>query len=101
MQAMHETPAEMMPDRTGFSAEGAALWLEGSMLTDTATLLEGLPQTAREVYGPHPFQGPLHRDLLQSLLPEYLAMSQAFPYLQAASQRDGIFEAMALNHDLP
>jgi hypothetical protein len=98
---MHESPAETMPARTGFLPEGAPLGSEGSMLADTAALLEGLPQAAREVFGPHPFQGPLRRDLLQSLLPEYLAMSQAFPYLQAASQRDGIFEAMALNHDLP
>jgi hypothetical protein len=85
----------------GFSPDDPPRSSTEATLADTTALLVGLPQSARDAFGPHPFQGPLGRDLLQSLLPEYLAMSQAFPYLQAASQRDGIFEAMALNQDLP
>jgi hypothetical protein len=38
-----------------------------------------------EMFGAHPFEGPLSRDLLETLLPEYLAMSQAFLYLHAAA----------------
>ncbi|WP_244550863.1 GFA family protein [Bradyrhizobium sp. Rc3b] len=42
----------------------------------------------------------MSEEQLASLLPEYLAMSQAFPYLQAGSQRDLIFDAMNQNRDL-
>ncbi|UEM11390.1 hypothetical protein J4G43_043825 [Bradyrhizobium barranii subsp. barranii] len=52
------------------------------------------------MFGPHPFASQMSGDQVASLLPEYLAMSQAFPYLQAGSQRDLIFDAMHQNRDI-
>ncbi|WP_245321047.1 GFA family protein [Bradyrhizobium sp. NAS96.2] len=43
----------------------------------------------------------MSKDELVGLLPEYFAMSQAFPYLQAGSQKELIFDAMQQNRDLP
>lgn len=54
----------------------------------------------RALFGPHPFASQMSGDQVASLLPEYLAMSQAFPYLQAGSQRDLIFDAMHQNRDI-
>ncbi len=59
-----------------------------------------LTEQARALFGPHPFAAEMSQDQVASLLPEYLAMSQAFPYLQAGSQRDLIFDAMHHNRDL-
>ncbi|MDA9523344.1 hypothetical protein XI06_24435 [Bradyrhizobium sp. CCBAU 11434] len=59
-----------------------------------------LTEQARALFGPHPFAAEMSEDQVASLLPEYLAMSQAFPYLQAGSQRDLIFDAMKHNRDL-
>lgn len=61
---------------------------------------EYLTEHARALFGPHPFAVEMSEDQVASLLPEYLAMSQAFPYLQAGSQRDLIFDAMNHNRDL-
>ncbi|WP_271553797.1 MULTISPECIES: GFA family protein [unclassified Bradyrhizobium] len=41
----------------------------------------------------------MSEDQVAILMPEYLAMSQAFSYLQAESQRDLIFDAMHHNRD--
>ncbi|MGY3533281.1 hypothetical protein ACVILK_003132 [Bradyrhizobium embrapense] len=60
-----------------------------------------LTERARAQFGAHPFAKELSEEQFASLLPEYLAMSQAFPYLQAGSQKDLIFEAMHHNRDLP
>ncbi|WP_342723672.1 GFA family protein [Bradyrhizobium sp. B097] len=62
---------------------------------------EYLTAQARALFGPHPLAAELSEDQLASLLPEYLAMSQAFPYLQAGSQKDLIFDAIHHNRDLP
>ena len=61
---------------------------------------EYLTEQARALFGPHPFAAQMSEDQVASLLPEYLAMSQAFPYLQAGSQRDLIFDAMHHNRDI-
>ncbi|MDA9399888.1 hypothetical protein ACM42_01910 [Bradyrhizobium sp. CCBAU 25338] len=61
---------------------------------------EYLTEQAQALFGPHPFASQMSQDQVASLLPEYLAMSQAFPYLQAGSQRDLIFDAMDQNRDL-
>src|SRR5262245_53111200 len=53
-----------------------------------------------QAFGPHPFVATLTMAQLEAMLPDYLAMSQAFPYLQAAAQRDGIFETIANNGDV-
>ncbi|WP_229157678.1 GFA family protein [Bradyrhizobium brasilense] len=60
-----------------------------------------LTERARTLFGTHPFAEELSEEQFASLLPEYLAMSQAFPYLQAGSQKDLIFDAMHHNRDLP
>ncbi len=62
---------------------------------------EHLASRARALLGPHPFAAEMSKDRVASLLPEYLAMSQAFPYLQAGSQKDLIFDAIHRNRDLP
>ncbi|MDA9420886.1 hypothetical protein XH97_01630 [Bradyrhizobium sp. CCBAU 53380] len=61
---------------------------------------EYLTEQARYLFGPHPFASQLSEDQVTRLLPEYLAMSQAFPYLQAGAQRDLIFDAIHHNRDL-
>ncbi|WP_407151233.1 GFA family protein [Bradyrhizobium sp. ORS 86] len=43
----------------------------------------------------------MSKEQLATLLPEYFAMSQAFPYLQSGSQSDLIFEAMHRNRSVP
>ncbi|WP_338696250.1 MULTISPECIES: hypothetical protein [Bradyrhizobium] len=53
------------------------------------------------MFGPHPFAAAMSKDQIVSLIPEYLAMSQAFPYLRAGSQKDLVFAAMHTNRDLP
>ncbi|MCA6108006.1 GFA family protein [Bradyrhizobium cenepequi] len=62
---------------------------------------ECLAHQARALFGPHPFAAEMSKDQVASLLPEYFAMSQAFPYLQAGSQKDLIFDAIHRNRDLP
>lgn len=49
----------------------------------------------------HPFQSiPSHADY-HTLMANYLAMSQAFPYLQSGSQSDLFFSYMEKNRDIP
>ncbi|MGY4319628.1 GFA family protein [Bradyrhizobium sp. JR3.5] len=62
---------------------------------------EYLTERARNLFGPHPFAAEMSEEQVASLLPEYLAMSQAFPYLQAGSQKDLIFDTIRHNRDLP
>ncbi|MCA1455103.1 GFA family protein [Bradyrhizobium sp. BRP22] len=62
---------------------------------------ELLARRARTLLGPHPFAAEMSKDQVARLLPEYFAMSQAFPYLQAGSQKDLIFDAIHRNRDLP
>ncbi|KJE21087.1 hypothetical protein FF36_04592 [Frankia torreyi] len=67
---------------------------QSSRLTyDPALIREQLDAIMVEAVPIHPFERPLDRQVLERLLPEYLAMSIAFPYLQAAAQRD-----LALHH---
>ncbi len=63
-------------------------------------LLDVLPALQAEL-GLHPFATPLLRSDLERLLPEFFAMSQAFPYLQAAAPKEMIFDAIAKNTDVP
>ncbi len=60
-----------------------------------------LAHRGRALLGPHPFAAEMSKDQVASLLPEYFAMSQAFPHLQAGSQKDLIFEAIHRNRALP
>ncbi|WP_437661270.1 hypothetical protein [Sorangium sp. So ce1182] len=52
-------------------------------------------------YSPHPFEEPVEPRHVRSLLQNYLAMSQAFPYLQAGAQKELIFNAMEHDQDVP
>ncbi|WP_024508510.1 GFA family protein [Bradyrhizobium sp. ARR65] len=65
------------------------------------TVAQELAVHARALFGPHPFAAEMSKDQLALLLPEYLAMSQAFPHLQAGSQKDLVFDAISRNRDLP
>lgn len=56
---------------------------------------------AREAFGDHPFAVEMDRERLEAVLPDYLGMSLAFRYLQAAAQKDAIFEAIRDNRDVP
>ena len=48
----------------------------------------------------HPFGQVSHKTSMEGILPAYLAMSLAFPYLQAGSQAAGILSAIKNNQDL-
>lgn len=48
----------------------------------------------------HPFSLVSHKPSIERILPAYLAMSLAFPYLQAGSQAAGILSAIKNNQDL-
>lgn len=56
-----------------------------------------LGDRVRVAFGPHPFAAEISKDKLVKLLPEYFAMSQAFPYLLAGSQKEFIFDAIQQN----
>jgi hypothetical protein len=49
----------------------------------------------------HPFEQGTEASNFEALMGNYLAMSQAFPYLQAGSQKDMIFHVMDNNMDVP
>lgn len=49
----------------------------------------------------HPFSSIPNQSDYRTLLSNYLAMSQAFPYLQAGSQGDIFFRFMENNQDIP
>ncbi|WP_407185207.1 hypothetical protein [Bradyrhizobium centrosematis] len=59
-----------------------------------------LTERVRAAFGPHPFTAQMSEDQVAGLLPEYLAMSQAFPYLLAGAQRELVFHAMERNQDI-
>lgn len=67
----------------------------------TAEFCARLPVIAQAETGAHPFSKPLSFETLQTLLPQYLAMSQAFPYLLAGAQKESIFAVMERNLDVP
>ncbi len=67
----------------------------------TANICERLADVAREECGRHPFASIMNQAQLEAVLPDYLAMSLAFRYLQAAAQKDAIFDAIRRNRDVP
>ncbi len=60
-----------------------------------------LAEIVRDEFGVHPFATTMDTPRLEVLLPEYLAMSVAFRYLQAAAQKDVIFAAIHENRPVP
>lgn len=60
-----------------------------------------LAEIVRNDFGAHPFATTMDTPRLEALLPEYLAMSVAFRYLQAAAQKDVIFAAIHENRSVP
>ncbi len=60
-----------------------------------------LERRAQQHFGPHPFSQERRRARLDAVLTGVMALSQAFPYLQAASAKEAIFDAIATNRDLP
>jgi len=53
--------------------------------------------TIARSFGAHPFSAMSNRKQLESIFPDYLAMSQAFPYLQASAHKDLIFHSIEDN----
>lgn len=52
-------------------------------------------------FGNHPFSYGVTKENIENLLANYLAMSQAFPYIQAGSQANLILTVMKNNIDVP
>jgi hypothetical protein len=48
----------------------------------------------------HPFSKGLSLENLETVMGNYLAMSQAFPYLQSGSQKEQIFHCIDTNNDI-
>ena len=60
-----------------------------------------LDSVIEEVLPNHPFSFISNNTNYKKLMANYLAMSQAFPYLQAGSQKDIFFHSMENNNDVP
>jgi hypothetical protein len=63
--------------------------------------LEHIDRVVGTKYARHPFAHGLTRGNARTVLRSYLAMSQAFPYLQAGAQKDLIFACIERNQDVP
>ena len=62
---------------------------------------EKLKTVVENRFSVHPFSTGITAQNRRPLMRNYLAMSQAFPYLQAGSQKDLIFSIMEKNVDVP
>jgi hypothetical protein len=62
-----------------------------------ATITKVVQDLIDEEFTPHPFQDGVNRKNVRVLMANYLAMSQAFPYLQAGAQRTWILDALHKN----
>lgn len=71
------------------------------MVGVTSTTYQQLNEIIDSRYSPHPFEEGVESQHLLPLLQNYLAMSQAFPYLQAGAQKDLIFAAIQNDEDVP
>lgn len=60
-----------------------------------------IASTLKDKFSIHPFSRYMRPDNVMQVLRQYLAMSQAFPYLQAGSQKELIFECMEQNTSIP
>ncbi|WP_157641570.1 hypothetical protein [Burkholderia ubonensis] len=69
----------------------------GAMVGDTIDA--GLAALQAEL-GDHPFRRVASRTALERIFPHYLAMSQAFPYLQAGAQADAVLDAIRTNREV-
>ena len=67
----------------------------------TAGMSGRLKSIVEKQFPIHPFQGSITQENRLPLLRNYLAMSQAFPYLQAGSQKELVFAAIQQNADIP
>jgi len=72
-----------------------------AMFDSSESLCAHLPELVDEQFGAHPFQAELSAGDLETLLPDYLAMSQAFPFLQAGAQGPAILDVIDNNGDMP
>ncbi|QRK11185.1 hypothetical protein JQX13_14580 [Archangium violaceum] len=71
------------------------------MVGVTSSTYQRLNDIIDSRYSPHPFEAGVESQHLRPLLQNYLAMSQAFPYLQAGAQKELIFDAIQNDHDVP
>lgn len=72
------------------------------MLTITHNINKALlAAIVQERFPTHPFAGDIDPDNFESLMSNYLAMSQAFPYIQAGSHKRLLFHYMDAGIDIP
>ncbi len=62
---------------------------------------EELNKIIQDEFSPHPFTQISVKHDLRELMSNFLAMSQAFPYIQAGSQKDLFFHCMDKSMDVP
>jgi hypothetical protein len=74
--------------------------LYSSELSETNNIYEQLVTIANQEFGSHPFTRVINKAQLESILPEHFAISLAFRYLQAAAQKDVIFDAIHENRNV-
>jgi hypothetical protein len=75
---------------------------EGKMLTVSTNIDKTLLATiVRERFPVHPFAGEIDSNNFESLMRNYLAMSQAFPYIQAGAHKRLAFHYMDAGLDIP
>ncbi len=67
----------------------------------SADICRRLQTIVRDEFGDHPFAEPTDHAGFEVLFPEYLGMSVAFRYLQAAAQKDAIFASICENRPVP
>lgn len=60
-----------------------------------------IDELLKERFAVHPYIDGIGKDNVKYLLTNYLAMSQAFPYIQAGSQYGMIASAIRNGHDIP
>ena len=68
---------------------------------DAEDICEQLTSYVAATFGPHPFAAGLGMAELEALFPDFLGLSLSFRYLQAAAQKDVIFDAMRENREVP
>ncbi|MBK5551298.1 MULTISPECIES: hypothetical protein [unclassified Pseudomonas] len=67
----------------------------------SVSVIDEAQANVRYLLDDHPFRSVHTERQVNEILPHYLAMSQAFPYLQAGSQANSILTAIKSNYEVP
>ncbi len=68
-----------------------------STLVDPKKIVDSLNTVVETKYKEHPFSKEITRENIERVLGSYLAMSEAFPFLQAGAYKDLIFDCIFRN----